>query len=392
MKKITPLILALLSITGYSQNANLDELLTRYESLPINGGSIYSYFNAQEIETLRLHLQSQNTTQNATQQEGDGTIIYGANTDLGNLVNFSSGTPTDLNVLGTNSGSADFEAAGEIDPEDLDIAYVLTLENGELYELDVNTATYSLIGNIAPPSGENWNGIEIDPSTGIAYGISSNFVNTSTLSVIDFENLTATPVGITGMPGAISITTDGEGNFFSHDIVMDYLYSVDVTTGIASLIDPLGFDANFGQGLEYDAASGIFYMTAFNLGTFTSELRTVNVNTGATTFVSFLGDQNGANAQIPWASIANPSTLAVESQETITFNIFPNPVSDTITIQSTNSISSISIYNMLGQKIIDQQDVNQTTVTIASNKFTQGTYIITVQSGQNISTTKFITE
>jgi len=391
MKNITLFTTLLFSIITYSQDINLEELISRHENIPINGNAVSKYFSQQEIIVLRNYLQSQNSAQNTTQQEGGGAIIYGANTNLFDFVNFSTGTPTDLNILGGNSGSSDFESAGEIDPENLDTAYVLTIEDGEFYELDLNTATYTFIGIIAPPSGEEWNGIEFDPSTNILYGISSTFSGISTLSTIDIDNLSSTPINNTGMPGAISIATDGEGNFFGHDVLDDNLYSIDITTGSATIIGPLGFDPNFGQGLEYDAVSGVFYMTAINNATLNSELRTVNVSTGATTFISFIGSENGANAQIPWASIANPSTLSVEDQEALSFTVFPNPVKDSMTIQSVGIINKVNIYNLLGQKIADQ-DTDKSIIRLDTSTYSPGTYIVTVTSDQDSSSYKFIKE
>jgi hypothetical protein len=92
----------------------------------------------------------------------------------------------------------------------------------------------------------------------------------------------------------IAISTDCNGNMYGYDIVTDSFYSIDKTTAAATLIGPLGFDANFAQDMDFDPTDGTCYLGAFNNGTFTGELRTVNLTTGATTLVGTTGYEHTA--------------------------------------------------------------------------------------------------
>src|SRR5690606_35981099 len=61
------------------------------------------------------------------------------------------------------------------------------------------------------------------------------------------------------------------------------------STGAATLIGPLGFDANFGQAMDFDNDDGTLYLYAFSNTSFLAELRTANLSTGATTLVGTMG-------------------------------------------------------------------------------------------------------
>ena len=298
------LFLTLIVGSSFAQETTrLDALVQRYQAIPPNGNSVTAYFTSDEIAMLQSYFASvkeQPATNKATL--GPGVTIFGNESVSGSLVSFETLTPENVNVINSNSGSLDFESCGDINPTDLDQAFVLTLLDGEFYSLEISSGNYTFLGNISPPVGENWNGLEFDPATNILYGISANFVDSSTLSIIDIENLSATAIGKTGVNGAIAIATDGDGNFYSYDVIDDSLYSIDTATGQGTLIGSIGFDANFGQDLEWDPNTETMFMTAINSGDdFAAELRTVDLETGLSTFSGTIA--NGPDSQMPWSSI-----------------------------------------------------------------------------------------
>ena len=163
--------------------------------------------------------------------------------------------------------------------------------------LDTFTAT-------APPGGETYSGMALDPTSGTVYAGSTNITN-STLFTMDVTTGAATVVGsITNCPGLIALAIDGNGDLWGYDIVTDVLLSIDKTTGAGTVVGPIGFDANFGQGMGYDPASDTVYMAAFNGGAFQAELRSVDTATGNTTLVGVLGstDPGGLN-QLSWLGL-----------------------------------------------------------------------------------------
>ncbi len=79
------------------------------------------------------------------------------------------------------------------------------------------------------------------------------------------------------------------------------LVSIDKSTGAGTVIGSIGFDANFGQGMGWDAATDTLYMAAFNGGAFQAELRAVDRTTGNTTLIGVLGATTpGGLTQVPW--------------------------------------------------------------------------------------------
>jgi len=389
MKKITLLLgLLVVSLGNYAQDQTpqLEELLERYQEIPTNGNSLNFYFSIEEIAVLQSYFSSEEeNTQINTETRGSDTIIFGNNSGANSFISFNTNTPGIINFIGGNSGSTDFESAGDIDPTNLDRAYALTLSSGEFYEVDITTATYTFLGILTAPGVEQWNGLEFDPETNILYGISSNFIDSSTLSIIDIPNLTATPIGLTGMTGAIAIVTDGAGNFYSYDVIDDSFYSINSTTGQATLIGFIGFDANFGQDLEWDPTTQTMYMTAFNATTSNGELRTVDLTTGDTTFIGLI---DGGN-QVPWASIPTVSTLTIDDPILTNFNIFPNPAKDNISIMNNTPIERVVIYNSVGQQLMEKE-INTLTDILTIDTLHSGVYFIKAFINDQVITRRLI--
>jgi len=390
MKKIT-LLLCLLLVTlnnyGQDQTPQLEELLERYQEIPANGNALTAYFTVDEISALRSHFSNAQEEDITIENRGGGIIFFGNSPSNGGLVSFSSDTPETLNLIGSNSGSADFESAGDIDPTNLNRAYALTLGLGEFYEVDITTATYTFLGMLTAPGIEQWNGLEFDPVNNILYGISSNFVDSSTLSIIDIPNLTVNPIGITGMPGAIAIAFDGSGNLYGYDVVDDSFYSINPTTGQATVIGFIGFDANFGQDLEWDPTTGTMYMTSSDGTSSADELRIVDLSTGNTTLVGPLGD--GFGSQIPWAAIPNDGTLSINDLQLINFTLYPNPAQNSITLNAAVPINKVIVYDILGQKVMEKEP-NTLQDQLAIDSLNNGLYLIRVFINDQTITQRFI--
>ncbi len=81
--------------------------------------------------------------------------------------------------------------------------------------------------------------------------------------------------------------------------------------------------------------------------------------------------------------------LANSSFEKSTFKMYPNPTSNTLTIENQNVMDSISIYNLLGQEVF-KKSVNNTAETINVSSFQSGVYIIKVNIQGEISTQRFL--
>jgi hypothetical protein len=313
---------------------------------------------------------------------GGPAVVFGIDNTTTSLVSFDPADPTVLTNLGI-SPAVGFENAGAIDPNNNGTAYVLD-NGGAFYSVDLASGVYTSLGNIAAPNGETWAGAEFDPTSGTLYAMSTN-VTTSTLSTIDIAGVSATTVGMTSMAGAISLMIDGAGNAYSHDIVDDTFYSVDLTSGATTPIGSLGFDANFGQGGTYNPGDGFVYLSAFDNGSFQSQWRQVDVATGTSTVIGLF---NGGADQVAWTSVQG-GTVGYSDNALEGFAYYPNPTSDVLSLKSVNSIDSVAIFNLLGQRVLDTK-VGATTSDISLSGLTAGTYIMKVTVAGQTGTYKVL--
>ena len=130
------------------------------------------------------------------------------------------------------------ENAGAIDPNDAYIGYVLD-ETGDFYQVEVETGTYTLLGNML----SGWQGMEFDKATGILYAITS-----TDLYIIDTNAVTATLVGSFGFTNGERPIALGIDNGIGYIIDTEYedSYSVDLSSGTATLIGPMfSFSSNY---------------------------------------------------------------------------------------------------------------------------------------------------
>ena len=147
------------------------------------------------------------------------------------------------------------------------------------------------IGNpVASADSDGWTGFAQDPTTGTLYASATTCGSSSHLYTIDRNTGDATLVGeLTGMPCAIWIAIGPDGLMYSVDITNDALYAVDKTSGATSLKGSVGFNTNYGQDADFDQSTGILYWAAFNADAGEDEIRTIDLDTGATSLVYSLG-------------------------------------------------------------------------------------------------------
>lgn len=71
------------------------------------------------------------------------------------------------------------------------------------------------------------------------------------------------------------------------------------------------------------------------------------------------------------------------------FSFYPNPADTTINLESVDTIESVVVYSILGQKVIDQ-NVNATTSQLNVSNLTTGTYFLQVSVNGQIGTYKIL--
>ncbi|RYD95478.1 MAG: T9SS type A sorting domain-containing protein, partial [Sphingobacteriales bacterium] len=81
--------------------------------------------------------------------------------------------------------------------------------------------------------------------------------------------------------------------------------------------------------------------------------------------------------------------LGVKGFDTASFTYHPNPVKDILNISYTSDITSVAVFNLLGQQVL-AKDVNSATGTIDMSNLADGAYIVNVIAGSHSKTIKVI--
>jgi len=179
--------------------------------------------------------------------------------------------------LGTSSG---LHMGGDFDNSD---TFYATRSPNTLIKVDYINGTETTIATITGVnSNQTITAMSWNPTNNTMY-IGTTDLLTSQLYSLDLTTGTATFIGVVGQQGLIAMSFNCDGDLYSIDIITDDLWSIDPATGIGSSIGSLGFDANFAQDADFDFATGIMYLAAYNNGTVSGQLRSVDLTTGNTT-------------------------------------------------------------------------------------------------------------
>lgn len=212
---------------------------------------------------------------------------WGVNNAAEQVVDWTLNNPGTLNAHGLAS-TGFFLGAGAFGNEQTYAFMYVADVNNDLYTMSTVDGSMTFIGSGTLQGGQTYSGMAYNELNQQMYANATD-ITASGLYIIDLSNGAATYIGDMGSPGAIALAVDCLGNLYSYDIVNDDFGSVNPATGAYTVIGPLGFDANFGQGMEFDDDDGTLYMSAFNSGSFQAELRIVNTGDGSSVLVGALG-------------------------------------------------------------------------------------------------------
>lgn len=123
-------------------------------------------------------------------------------------------------------------------------------------------------------------------------------------------------------------------------------------------------------------------------GTLQSELTFTTPGNGENVYIVVLGF-GGATGNLEITAQGDGILSAESPAELNGFTMFPNPASDVLNIANTTSIQSVSIFNLLGQKVLDQT-IQGTSEEINVANLKTGAYIMQVTSEGQTGTYKFI--
>jgi hypothetical protein len=149
----------------------------------------------------------------------------------------------------------------------------------QLWSIDTVTGTHTLVFNLTGVPQANLTGLVWDGTT--MYGVSTS-VTQSQIFTVNMTTGACTPIGVASAVCAGAIELFGrpgaQYSLFATDIVADNLYKINKTTGVFTLVGPLGQNINFGQGGTVDPTDNTFYTCCYTAG---PELRKIDTTTGA---------------------------------------------------------------------------------------------------------------
>ena len=216
--------------------------------------------------------------------------------------------------------------AGDFVDDDFSVEYAVDTNSNILYTVSTTTAAASPIATMTPPvDNYDWSALRWDASTGTAYAVTVGPIRRnatspwySDLYTVDLSSGDSTHVGRiqnVADPTQNILLTDiaisADGLIYGLDLVSSSLMAIDKTSGAASVIGSIGFDANSAQSMEFDDATGILYLAGcVNNPVISacdqSNMYTVDTGTGLATLISPIGS-NAGGAELGGLAIANVS-------------------------------------------------------------------------------------
>ena len=94
-----------------------------------------------------------------------------------------------------------------------------------------------------------------------------------------------------------------------------------------------------------------------------------------------------------WTAVESFTTdfLGVNTENFVGFNSYPNPVKNSINLESRLNIDKVSIYNLLGQEVLSR-DLNEMSPSLDMSNLASGAYILRVQIGSQSKIIRVIKE
>ncbi len=211
----------------------------------------------------------------------------GSATVRGFLTFTATNPPTTAPVLAT----ADNFYAGDYAGDDFSKVYAVLSATApaipELYSINPATGARTLIGTTALPAGFSPLDMAWDYTTSTMY-MTAGPGGATSLYTLNLTTGAATLVAaVTGGgfgTGINLLAHPFTGVLYAVDLAVDDLFSIDKTTGAATLIGDIGYNLQFAQGADFDNATGTAYLCAYTGGGVNS-LRTVDLATGLSTSV-----------------------------------------------------------------------------------------------------------
>lgn len=241
-------------------------------------------------------------------------------------------------------------------------------------------------------------GVPIDSGTGI---LAANDLTLEANESFTLQNITAfmasdwpiTSVDVTyydddnGLPGSIIGSEDA--------VTINDVSAIGIATGetfniyeVKMTVDPFEFSGQTNNATTYWIQLTVTNSSntiVFWVGTSENMVGNPMVQYGGNGWGNYSSDFDGLYI---WGGECTP-LLSVEDNELVQFRVYPNPANDVLYLEASNNIESISLMNLLGQKVLTGEiDNSSTQISLAGLQ--AGTYILKTTIDGQVQTQKII--
>ncbi len=276
-----------------------------------------------------------------------------------------------------------------------------------IYEYDIESNQDSLIGVIYEPgaSGIVADAIGFDSNNGILYYVGPTNGTELSLYAIPVRNNsfsftrtvlnTANPnISITSLNFdnineklfAVNDTYDQSSNFTGRNIVEINKVSGDVITR-GQLVEFTNFVAG---SSSFDQNTGTFLMVGIDNNNL---LKMIAFNTFSDTYITGFVPDNVSEIVCDNSTFANNryGTLGIDKQSPTNFKLYPNPVSEVLSIESaSNDLLRIEIFNSLGRQVFVQDFNSFQKINLDLSSFSKGVYMVNIKSEKQSKSEKVV--
>jgi hypothetical protein len=294
-------------------------------------------------------------------------LAYASDLSMQQFIKFNLNSPADTSMIASTVPAGLVE--GDFNNEG--IFYAIDLYSNSLVSVDTSTGIITTIGTMQPAT---WTGLAHDPSSGIWYAMSSDISTTSTLYIIDPTSGVTTMIGsTTDAPVIVGIAIDNSGNMYAHDIALNMIFSIDKTTGAATQIGPTGITAFTSyQDMDFNPATNVLYLASYN-STTGSELHIVDVVTGSATLIGPIGTGLShisafaiSGAYSSWIKLLEPTSGTVNPANQVDLQVRLYGMAEmrdttligTIAISTNDPINPLVIVDVIVEVITGIKDQN----------------------------------
>lgn len=229
------------------------------------------------------------------------------------------------------------------------------------------------------------NGCVCAPSSTYTSDYISNFSTTNAAANLVFPNA--------------SIAPGGYGNFYAtHSITHYEDSSFDFSNTFVGGTNGLRIWVDWNNNLTFEDSEVVFFLSNSDL----TKTGTITVPAGTAN-----GDYR-IRVRAQWGTGASPTacgvisygealdfklivdnSLSTGSFDNASFKVYPNPVTDILTLAHSNTISEVIVYNLLGQQVLTMKP-NATQTQVDLSELNTGTYMVKITSDEVSKTVKVV--